>query len=60
MQLVLLACKSDLENERKVRKDEGLKVAEKYGVAFYEVSAKTNLGLEESFNHLTNSIFKKR
>ena len=46
MQIVIIGCKSDLEEERKVSKEDGIAVAGKYGVAFYEVSAKDGIGID--------------
>ena len=46
---MLIGAKSDLDSERKVEKEEGEKIASKYGMEFMEVSAKTGSNVEEVF-----------
>ena len=43
--IILIGCKCDLEEERKINMEEGKKVAERYNISFFEVSAKTNRGI---------------
>ena len=58
--MVLLGCKSDLGEERKVSYEEGLKMAERYGMPFYEASAKMNVGIEPAFMEITEMIYRKQ
>ena len=53
--LVLIGNKIDLENERVVSKDEGEKLAKRYGIMFYECSAKSNINVCEAFQYLIDS-----
>ena len=47
---ILVANKSDCTEERKVQTLEGKMLANKYEMAFFEVSAKTGDGIGEMFN----------
>jgi len=47
--MVLVANKSDLEGSRVVTKEEGLQLAHRFGVPFYETSALTGQNTEEIF-----------
>jgi Ras-related protein Rab-13 len=55
-----LGCKCDLEAERKIKKEAGSKMAAKYNIKFFEVSAKVNKGIEDAFAELTNEVFRER
>eukprot|EP01080_Neovahlkampfia_damariscottae_P007708 gene7708-12174_t len=50
--IVLVGNQSDLENQRKVEKKEGEKLANKYKIPFFEVSAKEKTNLNECFEKL--------
>ena len=55
MCLVLIGNKCDLdEKERKIKKEQGEKLAQRYGIKFFECSAKT--GTNEAFQELINEI----
>ncbi len=56
--LILLGNKSD-STERKVTKEEGKEVANKYNMTFLETSAKTGTNVNESFHTLTKEIKNK-
>ena len=56
--LVLVGTKSDLLNERVVSIDEGKKLAESYGMRFFETSAKNNVNIDEMFLALTKDVIK--
>ncbi len=49
---MLVGNKSDLEQNRKVSKQDGLSFAEKNRVAFYEVSAKSGTNVELIFGKI--------
>ncbi len=54
--MTLVGNKSDLEEMRVVSKEEGQELAEKYGINFYETSAKTGENVEELFNNSAEEI----
>ena len=56
--MVLVANKSDLENERQVTTGEGQDLAKSFAVPFMETSAKTRVNVEESFFELVREIRK--
>ena len=55
---VLVGNKCDMPN-RVVTEEEGKKLAENYGVSFFESSAKIGLNVNEIFNHITKQIINK-
>ena len=57
--MVLVGNKSDLEDRRQVSKDEGQELADKYGIQFYETSAKTGDNVESIFYNSADEIAKK-
>lgn len=54
--MILVGNKSDLEEQREVRKEEGQDLADKYGINFFETSAKTGENVEEVFNNSAEQI----
>ena len=58
LKMSLVANKVDLENERKVSKEEGQKLAEQLSMVFTETSAKTDVGLKEAYQGLINLIIE--
>jgi small GTP-binding protein len=48
--LILIGNKLDLEANRQVPADEALDFAQRYGMKYFEVSAKTGVGVAESIN----------
>jgi small GTP-binding protein len=54
--MVLVGNKSDLEDKRQVSKEEGQDLADKYGINFFETSAKTGENVEEVFNNSAEQI----
>ena len=46
---VLIGNKTDLEEQRKVTKDSGVSLSKKYGIKFFEVSAKDNININDYF-----------
>ena len=55
--IVLIGNKIDNVNERKISKEEGVKLANEIGVKFFETSAKTGEGINESVFFLVKKIF---
>lgn len=58
--IVLCANKSDLEEDRKVGKEDGKALAKKYGWPIFDTSAKARQNVEESFLELVRSIKKHK
>ncbi|KAJ3437926.1 ras-like protein rasb [Anaeramoeba flamelloides] len=56
--MVVVGNKCDLEDQRSISKDEGLKFAESIGCPFFETSAKKVLNITESFYEIVRSIRK--
>ncbi|MEQ9714653.1 MAG: GTP-binding protein [Candidatus Asgardarchaeia archaeon] len=56
--MVLVATKKDLEDQRQVSPEEGKKIAEAYGMQFFETSAKTGENVEKPFEALIEKIFE--
>ena len=56
---ILVGNKSDLEDKRQVTKEEGQEFADKYGILFYETSAKTGKNVDEMFYDSAKEIAKK-
>ena len=54
--IVLVGNKIDNEGERKISKEQGEKLANDYNVAFFETSAKTGQGINESVFYLVQKI----
>lgn len=56
VQRVLVGNKSDLEELRKVPKEDGAALASKYGMDFFETSAKTGQDVEEAFLSIADRV----
>jgi len=56
---VLIGNKKDLEKQRKVTKEAGESLANKYGINFFEVSAKDNTNIEELFLDTAKCLLEK-
>ena len=54
--LILIGNKCDLNDERKVQKDEGVNYARENNIAFFETSAKENINITEMFEKLVEVI----
>ena len=50
--IILVGNKIDLEHKRAIPTEEGEKIAEDFGLIFFECSAKTGKNINESFNEL--------
>ena len=57
--MIIVGNKSDLEDKREVSNEEGREFAEKYGLDFFETSAKTGANVNEMFVFATSTITKK-
>ncbi len=55
--IVLVGNKCD-SHERVVSEEEGRKLAEEYNINFFEISAKTDINIEEIFDFISNEILK--
>eukprot|EP01117_Protostelium_nocturnum_P000157 TRINITY_DN1022_c0_g1_i1.p1 TRINITY_DN1022_c0_g1~~TRINITY_DN1022_c0_g1_i1.p1 ORF type:complete len:846 (-),score=320.97 TRINITY_DN1022_c0_g1_i1:76-2496(-) len=53
---VLLGNKIDLESQREVETSEGVKLANSWGIPFFETSAKTRINIDESMHELVRCI----
>lgn len=56
---ILLANKCDLEEKREVTRERGEELAGRLGIPFVEISALSNLNVEEAFTTLANDILKR-
>ena len=56
--IVIVGCKFDLEDKRKVSTEEGKKFAEKYNLTFFETSALTGKGVKEAFSTLIQKAYE--
>ena len=56
---VVVGCKADLSNDRKVSKEKGQELAIRHHARYVEVSALTAKGIEELFQALTKSMVSR-
>jgi len=56
---LLIGNKSDLEESRAVKTEEGAELAESQGLGFVETSAKNNLNIEDAFTRLVSQVVEK-
>ena len=54
--MIILGNKIDLEDERKVKTEDGEELAQKYGLDFYEISNKENVNIENAILTLVKKI----
>ena len=59
LSLMLVATKSDLEEQRQVSMEEGQALATELGIPFYETSAKDNVNVQEAFMALAVLLKQK-
>ena len=57
--VVLIGNKSDLEQNRKVKAEDGKALGEKYGYNFYETSCKNGNNVNKSFKDIVNQVYDK-
>ncbi|KRX10339.1 P-loop containing nucleoside triphosphate hydrolase [Pseudocohnilembus persalinus] len=60
VKLILLGNKSDLEDQRQVSKEQGIKLAEQMQIVSMETSAKTEQGVREAFEAIVKDIYYKK
>ena len=53
---ILIGNKVDLEDDRQVSKEKGEELAKRYGIPFFETSAKTGENVEEMFQALGSLV----
>ncbi|XP_041810200.1 ras-related protein Rab-15-like [Chelmon rostratus] len=58
VQRILVGNKSDEEHRRQVTKDQGSKLAETYGMEFFETSASTSSNINESFTRVAELVLQ--
>ena len=57
---ILVGNKCDLENLRKVRKEEGNEIANKYGIKYIETSAKETTNIDDLFESTAKHLLSKQ
>ena len=57
--ITLVGNKVDLESNRIVSKQDGMKLAKENGLSFFETSSKENININEAFSDLTREMLKK-
>ncbi|XP_077395998.1 ras-related protein Rab-15-like [Festucalex cinctus] len=58
VQRILVGNKSDEESRRRVTMEDGSKLAERYGMDFFETSASTSHNIDKSFNRVTELVLQ--
>jgi len=59
VEVMLVGNKIDKTNERLVKSEEGQALGEKFGVTFFETSAKTGEGVNSAFLNIVKNIYHK-
>jgi len=59
VQRILVGNKSDLEDCRKVSREDGEALASRFHLKFFETSAKTGASVEEAFLHIADQVVEK-
>ena len=54
--IYIVGNKTDMEEERKIKTEEGKKLADEYGFPFIETSAKSGLNINETFEDIVEKI----
>ena len=56
---MLVGNKIDLEEERKVSKEEAMALADQHKMHYFETSAKLNRNIDELMQHLMEQVYQK-
>ena len=57
--IILVGNKCDLENERKVSKEQGEEQAKTMNASFFETSALSKVNIDDIFNEIVNNIYQR-
>ena len=57
--IVIVGNKLDLQNNRKIKKEDAENLAAKYGVKLWEISAKDNTNIEEMFTDTIKTLLER-
>ena len=58
--MILLGNKMDLEDEREITEEEGINLANEFGIEFFETSNKNNINIKEAIDSILNTFIEKR
>ena len=58
--MILLGNKMDLEDEREITEEEGINLANEFGIEFFETSNKNNINIKEAIDSILNTLIEKR
>ena len=56
---ILIGHKCDLEDRRKITKEQGMEFAQNHGMKYFETSAKTGCNVHETFMSITRDIISE-
>lgn len=56
--ITLVGNKIDLESNRMVSREQGLRLANEYNFSFFETSAKEDIGINEAFENITRNMIR--
>ena len=57
--IILVGNKCDLENERKISKEQGKEKAKNFNCPFFETSALSKINIDDIFKEIVNNIFER-
>ena len=57
--IILVGNKCDLENERKISKEQGKEKAKDFNCPFFETSALSKINIDDIFKEIVNNIFER-
>ena len=60
VKIVLIGNKIDLINERKISREEAIKVAEEHKIKYFETSAKDDIGIKGAINEIVKDILENK
>ncbi|KAF2075692.1 hypothetical protein CYY_003005 [Polysphondylium violaceum] len=60
IELYIVGTKIDLETKRIISREEAIEFAQKYTAKYFEISAKENINVHQSFDNIVKSIFFKK